>query len=209
MKQKLLEQLSGVTQSTISKILNRTQENNGDVYTPSEEVLRKLFQAMGLKLADIVTESDHTANEILGYLATPLTGVSPEEDAEIRRIVEEICAVASEEQFSSPPFQIYWPDDHTHPSLHADIPARQVYVTDRSRASTHDFIVIFCATPSYGVGQENEIATQACVPAIRLVPDKLSRMMGGSFIRATDITYAGSLESGITIDTEKRICLAS
>jgi len=43
-------------------------------------------------------------------------------------------------------------------------------------------LVIFCGEPSYGVGQENEIATQAGTPAIRLVPPKMSRMMEGSFM---------------------------
>src|SRR6266852_1221021 len=79
------------------------------------------------------------------------------------------------------------------------IPASQVYITDRSRASTYDFIVLFCGAPSYGVGQENEIATQAGVPAIRLIPtQEISRMMIGSFVRAIDIKYSGSLETGIS-----------
>ena len=33
-------------------------------------------------------------------------------------------------------------------------------------------IVIFCASPSYGVGQENEIATQAGLPAILVTADR-------------------------------------
>lgn len=41
-----------------------------------------------------------------------------------------------------------------------------MYLIDRSRASTFHFLVILCGAPSYGVGQENEIATQAGVPAI-------------------------------------------
>jgi hypothetical protein len=69
--------------------------------------------------------------------------------------------------------------------------------------STRDFIILFCGAPSFGVGQENEIATQAGVPAIRLVPAGLSRMMLGSFIRAIDIPYTGSLNTGIIFDFEK------
>jgi hypothetical protein len=95
---------------------------------------------------------------------------------------------------------VYWPGEHTHPKDHADVSASQVYLTDRSRAATYDFIILFCGAPSYGVGQENEIATQAGVPAIRLIPRGLSRMMLGSFIYAEDIEYSGTLQSRISID---------
>jgi transcriptional regulator with XRE-family HTH domain len=64
-------------------------------------------------------------------------------------------------------------------------------------------VILFCADPSYGVGQENEIATQAGRPAIRLVPPTLSRMMAGSFLHALDVPYTGSLDEGITIDKDK------
>src|SRR6266478_1577594 len=131
-----LEQMSGVNQSTISKIFSRAQD-------PSLEVLKKLFQAVGLKLGDVLNETDGLAHELFGYL------------------------------------------------------------TDRSRASTHDFIILFCGSPSYGVGQENEIATQAGIPAIRLVPTGMSRMMSGSFIKAIDITYTGSLSGGISFSLEE------
>ncbi len=205
-KQTQLASLSDVNQSTISKILNSAQENSGENYQPSEDVLRKLFQALGLKLADILHESDHIANEILGYLATPLTGLSAKAEAEVRKVVEQVRLIAREEserEPNSPPFEIYWPGDHTHPTNNAEISASQVYVTDRSRASTHDFVVIFCGRQSYGVGQENEIATQAGVPAIRLVPSGLSRMMLGSFVRTRDITYLGDLDSQVSFDRGK------
>jgi len=203
-KQTQLEQQSGVNQSTISKILSRAQDNGGDRYTPSEEVLRKLFQALGLKLTDILNESNSLSDEILGYLATPLTSVGRESDEKLRRVVQTVRGIAGEQHFASPRFDIYWPGDHTHPLHHAEIPANQVYVTDRSRASTYDFIVIFCGTPSYGVGQENELATQAGVPAVRLIPQQgLSRMMLGSFVRAIDIKYSGALETGITFSEDE------
>jgi transcriptional regulator with XRE-family HTH domain len=202
-KQTQLEVWSGVNQSTISKILSPSQEIAGDRYTPSEEVLRKLFQALGLKLADIIVETDRIAEEIIGYLATPLTGLIPNAEIEVKRVVNFIRTVASDKQFDAPPFEIYWPGDHTHPLQHPDISPSQVYVTDRSRASTHDFIIIFCGSPSYGVGQENEIATQAGVPAIRLVPSVISRMMSGSFIHTIDILYSGSLETQVKFSSDE------
>ncbi|HLX82675.1 MAG TPA: helix-turn-helix transcriptional regulator [Terriglobales bacterium] len=196
-----LERLSQVNQSTISKIM---RPQDGDKYTPSKEVLQKLFMALGFRLENILTESEHLADEIVGYLATPLTGLSRQEDVELRRVVESVRAITRDDQFTNPSFDVYWPGDHTHPEEHAGITAQQVYVTDRSRASTNDFIILFCGSPSYGVGQENEIATQAGVPAIRLVPPEgLSRMMLGSFIRATDIPYSGNLKSRVEFDETK------
>jgi len=83
-----------------------------------------------------------------------------------------------------------------------------VYRTDRARASSYNFIVLLCAAPSYGVGQENEIATQAGLSAIRLIPSSISRMMQGSFTKATELKYSGSLRSGISInDTEFKAAL--
>ena len=132
--------------------------------------------------------------EIVGYLATPLTALTTKEDSELRRIVKLIRDVASDKEFVKPSFRVYWPGDHTHPKDHIDLRAHQVYLTDRSRASTNDFIILFCGAPSYGVGQENEIATQARIPAIRLIPPTMSRMMLGSFIHAEDIMYSGTLQ---------------
>jgi transcriptional regulator with XRE-family HTH domain len=77
-------------------------------------------------------------------------------------------------------------------------------VLDRARASTQDFVVLLCAERSYGVGQENEIATQAGVPAIRLIPNKgMSRMMLGSFLCGIDLAYSGTLATGIHIEQEQ------
>lgn len=191
-----LEDLSGVKQSQISKILSRQAD-------PSPEVLVKLFKALGLKLDDILHDATiASADELLGYLATPLTAVvtSPGQSAELERVVAELRRCALAEEFANPRFNLYWPGDYTHPTRHPDFRPNQVYLTDRSRASTFDFIVIFCASPSYGVGQENEIATQAGLPAIRLIHPGISRMMSGSFLHAIDVEYSGSLERGITFE---------
>jgi transcriptional regulator with XRE-family HTH domain len=201
-KQVELERTSGVDQSTISKIIHARESN--EKYVPSADVLQKLFQALGIRLTDILHESERLTDEIAGYLATPLTGLTELEDKEVRRLVGVVRRIAQEPQFSNPHFSVYWPGDHTHPTEHADITAAQVYATDRSRASTYDFIILMCAAPSCGVGQENEIATQAGVPAIRLVPQAgLSRMMLGSFVQAIDIPYSGDLKTRINFDEEK------
>src|SRR6266478_8365735 len=108
--------------------------------------------------------------------------------------------IAESDKIVNPRFNLYWPGDHTHPVRNADFTAQQVYLTDRSRSSTFDFIILFCAAPSYGVGQENEIAAQAGMPGIRLVPAGVSRMISGSFLRACDVPYTGSLDRKVTFD---------
>jgi len=192
-----LARLAGsVTQGTVSKIFARAQE-------PTEEVLKNLFAAVGVNLAEIVNDPETLGHEILGYLATPLTGLSPRAEATVQNVVTRIKSVLSSVEFSDPPTKMYWPGDHTHPAHDPEFTANQVYLIDRSRASAYDFIILLCASPSYGVGQENEIATQAGLPAIRLLPPHVSRMMAGSFIRAIDITCTGSIESGVEFDDSK------
>jgi transcriptional regulator with XRE-family HTH domain len=190
-----LAELSGVAQSTISKILG-----DDDSYSPTEDALAKLFEGLGYNLYDIVSAPGSVPEKLFGYLATPLTALGESAHGGLRKVVGDVRAIAADRGFDSLPFDIYWPGDHTHPVEHANVPAHKVYLTDRSRASTHDFIILLCAEASYGVGQENEIATQAGIPAIRLVPaQSVSRMMLGSFVRAVNVRYEGTLESSITI----------
>jgi transcriptional regulator with XRE-family HTH domain len=169
-----LEALSGIAQSTISKVLKRSRD-------PSPEVLKNLYCAIGLKLSDVINEIEVIGHELIGYLATPLTGLTNPEDTELRILVDTIKGIVSDTEFDDPHFELYWPGDHTHPVKNPDISPNQVYLIDRSRASTYDFIVMLCVSPSFGVGQENEIATQAGLSAVRLIPRGISRMMKGLF----------------------------
>src|SRR5260370_27439035 len=195
--QRDLDELTGVEQSTISKILHRKQE-------PSLENLQKLFGGLGLQLADVLKAAADRLPKILrGYLATPLTGLSEAEDSSVRAVVEAVRRCAGAAEFFDPPVNVYWPGEHTHPKRHPKYKPSTVYLIDRSRASTFHFLVILCGSPSYGVGQENEIATQAGVPAIRLVNSQVSRMMLGSFVKSFDIQYRGSLQEGIFFDEEE------
>ncbi|MGB0065010.1 MAG: helix-turn-helix transcriptional regulator [Terracidiphilus sp.] len=188
---------SGVEQSTISKILARKQ-------VPSPEILQRLFAGLGLQFTDVLRDAADCVPKILqGYLATPLTGLTEAEDASVGNVVDVVRRRSSAAEFSDPPINIYWPGEYTHPKNNPSVKPSKVYLIDRSRASTFDFLVILCGAPSYGVGQENEIATQAGVPAIRLVNAQVSRMMRGSFLKNFDIGYTGSLKEGIFFDEEE------
>jgi|ERR1035438_306704 transcriptional regulator with XRE-family HTH domain len=192
-----LHRLSDVSQSHISRILSGEHD-------PGLDVLNTLFESIGVRLNDVLNEVDSAPAKMVGYLATPLTAVAgdPLKERCLKEAVEDIITIAQEPEFVSPKFEIYWPGHHTHPREHPNIPAGDVYLIDRSRASSYDFVILFCADASYGVGQENEIATQAGRPAIRLVPSKLSRMMMGSFLSAIDVPYEGSLDERIVLQPE-------
>jgi transcriptional regulator with XRE-family HTH domain len=196
MTQQQLANMSHVSQPTIANIINRHR-------TPSREQLTKLFDALGLKLESIL-DLDDQPERIFGYLATPLTGIvgDTKKEAVLKSVVSRIKDLAKEPEFSDPPFDIYWPGDYSHPVKNADLGAEAVYLMDRSRASTKDFVIMVCADPSFGVGQENEIATQAGVPVIRVVPPTLSRMMTGSFADAKDVVYRGTLATDVQFKTE-------
>lgn len=198
LSQTQLEESSGIAQSTISKILKRSLD-------PSPEALKKLYRAIGQNLSHIVNDTEVFGHELIGYLATPLTGLATSEDAELRKLVDEVKGVLARPEFHDPRFDLYWPGDYTHPVKNLDIRPNQVYLIDRARASTYDFIIILCAAPSYGVGQENEIATQAGLSAIRIVPKGMSRMMTGSFINAINIEYEGTLSTRIAVNQDELV----
>src|SRR4051794_26919921 len=84
-----------VDPSTISRIFSKTPNDAGKAYSPGVDVLTKLFQGLGLKLSDILAEPDCLPDNISGYLATPLTGLSLTEQREVSRLVSELRGLAS------------------------------------------------------------------------------------------------------------------
>jgi hypothetical protein len=106
-------------------------------------------------------------------------------------VIGVLKGIVGPEHFSDPRFELYWPGDFTHPKSNPEHTAEQVYRKDRAFASTYNFLVLLCLEPSYGLGQENEIATQAGNPAIRFVRATASRMLRGSLLHAVDIYVLG------------------
>src|SRR5437879_3914233 len=107
-----LGEKSGVGQSTISKVFSDSTN-----YHPSRDVLGKIARALGVKLTDVLEDPDLTGQDIVGYLATPLTAVVCDEksNTELCRVVARIRSIASGPEFVGPEFDLYWPGDHTHP----------------------------------------------------------------------------------------------
>jgi transcriptional regulator with XRE-family HTH domain len=201
-QQQDLHDRSGVAQSTISRIVSPSPN---DHYEPTEETLKKLFKGLGLNFDEIMGDIEAMPRKLIGYLATPLTSVvgNGRSEQPLSDLVTKVKNVVCSDRFPDPTFDLYWPGDYTHPTRNQNFTAAQVYLTDRSQASSFDFVVMICASPSYGVGQENEIVTQAGLPAIRLVPHGISRMMAGSFLYCTDIEYSGTLETLVDFSEEE------
>lgn len=195
LKQTTLAADSSVEQSTISRLFNGHLE-------PSAELLRKLCRGLGTNFEEVVHSPQQAVPFLLGYLATPLTGLTDRQDVELRKLVAALKECSGPEEFTDPRFELYWPGDYTHPKANPEHTPEQVYRKDRAFASTYNFLILLCLTPSYGVGQENEIATQAGNPAIRFIPATVSRMLKGSLLHAVDMTFTGSLDAGIQFNRE-------
>ena len=192
--QERLHELSGVAQPIISSVFRRSM-------IPSREQLESLSGALGLRLNDFLHDIPTSKDKLWGYLATPLTAVvgDPLAERELHRVVAVIESAARRVDSA---FALYWPGRYTHTKKNSDVKADTVYRMDRAQASALDFIILLLVDPSYGVGQENEIASQAGLPAIRIASKSLSRMMSGSFLRGATVPFSGDLKKGIQIDEE-------
>jgi serine/threonine protein kinase len=61
-------------------------------------------------------------------------------------------------------FSLYLPGEHTHPLGAPDLSPAEVYWIDRERVASSDLLLVLADEPSFGVGQEAEIAANAGVP---------------------------------------------
>ena len=127
-----------------------------------------------------------TQPKLRAYLASALTDLADSE----RQRVYELCGVLKKvcSEFG---VSLYLPFEHTDPMKHADVPPPVVYERDRKQVVTSDFVLVLCASASYGVGQENEIAAEHGVPVVYLMRKgcRVSRMLLGSDTRKVIAEY--------------------
>ena len=76
---------------------------------------------------------------------------------------------------------LYLPQDYSAPGHQDRMPAHEVYILDRWRIAESDFVIMNFDKPSFGVGQEAEIACSTGIPVIAFhwVGYKVSRMVRG------------------------------
>lgn len=90
-------------------------------------------------------------------------------------------------------FSIYFPGEHTHPTGAPDLTAPEVYWIDRERVASADVLIIMADAPSFGVGQEAEIAANAGVPIVIFYSHgvRISRMLAGIAVSALETKSFG------------------
>ncbi|MGQ0547024.1 MAG: protein kinase domain-containing protein [Betaproteobacteria bacterium] len=118
-----------------------------------------------------------------GYVATALTGLEPDARDAIMFTSSMIAKLSKDYSL-----YVYEPRKATDPLLHKDVDPSAVYRLDRKRVLAADVLFVVANRPSFGVGQEIEIATGCSVPTILLVRDgvQVSRMVTGSPLNLLD-----------------------
>jgi hypothetical protein len=123
-----------------------------------------------------------------GYVASALTGLGDDSREAIIFASHNIANVCKTHEL-----YVYQPRK-ADPLLHPDVSAAQVYRLDRRRVVGADVLFILANRPSFGVGQELEIAASYSKPTVFVMRDDvtLSRMTKGSFANVVgEIVYSG------------------
>ncbi|MEL7483989.1 MAG: helix-turn-helix domain-containing protein [Planctomycetota bacterium] len=179
-----LMEIIEVSQSQMSKI------EGGKVPFPTDVDFRALAEALNTNLAGLLEGTD-LAHKVprdevprfmaggqtwRAYYASALTGLTDEQrslvfsDADIAR---EICEEAG--------LFLYEPRRFTDPVNHPDKTARAVYRTDRIHVHESRVVLLNTRYPSFGAGQEVEVAIQFGIPVVLLSPrgQRITRMIEG------------------------------
>lgn len=88
--------------------------------------------------------------------------------------------------------ELYAPSDHADPTQHADLTPQEVYALEARQIARCDLFVLHGGAPSFGAGQELELAAAACVPIVVLLPERVavSRMVLGCPGSVWEVRYA-------------------
>lgn len=132
------------------------------------------------------------------YFACALTRGDPSRRQHTEKIGKIVRGCGEQKGYS-----VYLPGEHTHPLGAPDLSAPEVYWIDRERVAGSDLLLILADDPSFGVGQEAEIASNAGVP-IAIFHSKgvdVSRMLrgiAGRIIAQIEFVDDLDLESKVT-----------
>lgn len=128
-----------------------------------------------------------TAAPYHAYMATALTGL--ERAAKIGVIFISDCVANICKQNG---IDLYEPRKSTDPVNNATIQDHTVYLLDREKVTMSDLVIVLCEFPSFGAGQEIEIAGNAAVPLILLAMSdkKPSRMVTGTPVYKVKVEFS-------------------
>lgn len=134
---------------------------------------------------------DTSSVRLRAYLASALTGLSPDDRALVFRVSDAIASVCQRANI-----ELYEPRKKTDPVHHAHVPDSEVFRLDQQRVSSADLIFYVADFPSTGAGQELTIAGTALIPIIAVAADslKVSRMVTGMPGNFTLLRYSSVSE---------------
>ena len=116
-------------------------------------------------------------DRINAYLATALTGLSPQERAHVFEMSDVTADVCDEAGIS-----LYQPRAKTDPVHNPAVPDHEVFRRDRRRVRRSDLLIYLADYPSTGAGLELVFAYEALIPIVVLANQstRVSRMVTGS-----------------------------
>lgn len=134
--------------------------------------------ASAMACQDTLAKAVPSSIPFRSYFACALTRAS--EDKKHKEHVKRITEIIKRNGHDNG-FAIYFPGEHTDPQDAPDLTAPEVYWIDRERVASADLLVILADEPSFGVGQEAEIAASAGVPIVifHSADVNVSRMLRG------------------------------
>jgi transcriptional regulator with XRE-family HTH domain len=135
----------------------------------------------------------------IGYFASALTGMT----GEARRRIDADAAIARRACERVHAF-LYEPGWYTDPDANEDLSPAQVYEIDYEQVAQSDFMILDARQPSFGVGQELQMAAESAVAVLLLVPRgvRVSRMVRGTPARLREIGFSGDDELLRALDRE-------
>ena len=128
------------------------------------------------------------------YVASPLTVADEDELEQLFEVVRKVC----QEKNIEP----YFPNEVTGPDSQPEIHENEVYKIDRTKVNQSDLMVLLASSPSFGAGQEIEIARNALIPITIAYKggSRISRMVKG-----VPVEYKDLLEYADLADFENKL----
>lgn len=144
-------------------------EENGPIWKALLDLSKRLLEpnpsnrpASAMACQDILAKAVPSSIPFRAYFACALTRADKESQKQHFNKVSNIIKTNAQKNG----FSVYFPGEHTHPQGAPDLKAPEVYWIDRERVASADLLIVFADEPSFGVGQEAEIAANAGVPIV-------------------------------------------
>jgi serine/threonine protein kinase/transcriptional regulator with XRE-family HTH domain len=141
-----------------------------------------------------------------GYVATALTNLTDDAHEAITFVSSDIARVCR--KFG---IYIHQPRIQTDPRRSPDLSPEVVYSIDRRRVTSARLLLALLNHPSFGAGQELEIAGAYGIPTLLLYRKgaKISRMVTGGFLNLLDdpIVYADPEDLAVRLRTSLEGCI--